>query len=171
MSIQISTINAKVPQDGKTEGYFVEAMLDSKRIAKKKFEKRNPVAQYTFNIPYSLRDGATLKIQVKKKRLVHKDDVLIEAEFTTEIAQKLLGEENTLKLTDRVLSSLDTKFEILLSFSMSPSAQQDLIKAAVEVSKELRSVLDRMGIGREILAKLIVFGGAASEVHSHEICQ
>ncbi|TFK31507.1 hypothetical protein BDQ12DRAFT_128783 [Crucibulum laeve] len=96
MSVQISTISAKVLRNDKTEDCFVEAMLDSKRIAKKKFEKRKTFAQYTFAPPYSLRAGATLKIQIKKQRRVHKDDVLIETEFTTEIAQKLLGKENSL---------------------------------------------------------------------------
>ncbi|TFK38897.1 hypothetical protein BDQ12DRAFT_745349 [Crucibulum laeve] len=171
MSVQISKISAKLPQDGKTDGYFVEATLDSKRIVKKKFNKKNVLAQYMFNPPRTLRSGDTLKIHVKKKRLVHKDDVIIEAEFTVEIAQKFLKQENTLILTDRILSSLDTKFEILLSFSTSPSALHNLTKAAMDVSKELHSVLDRIGIGREILAKLIAFGGAASEVRSYEKCQ
>ncbi|TFK38901.1 hypothetical protein BDQ12DRAFT_665702 [Crucibulum laeve] len=151
MSVQISTISAKVPPDSKTHRYFVEAKLSSERIAKKKFKKRNELAQYRFNPSYSLCDGATIKIQIIKKHRLYKDEVVIETDFTTEIAQKLLGKENT--LTDQVLSSLDTKFEILLSFSVSPSASHDLIEAAV---------------GRQFLDTLMGVAVAVSGVRSHE---
>ncbi|TFK37771.1 hypothetical protein BDQ12DRAFT_666689 [Crucibulum laeve] len=117
MSVQISSISAKVPINRKTKYHFVEATLNGERIAIQEFHKGNELAQYPFRPPYSLRSGATLKIQIKRKHRFRKDEILIETDFTTEIARKHLEEENTSELTDRVLKS-HTNFEIRLSFGM-----------------------------------------------------
>ncbi|KAJ7891807.1 hypothetical protein B0H13DRAFT_2039064 [Mycena leptocephala] len=144
MTMQISGISttvALVTRDAKH--LFVRVSVDDKKIKTKNFDKKAPLGpcDVPFDPPYSV-EGA-LHVELVKRHVFSKDELLGEITFTIQDAEKILRERSVLELKDHLLSNGAAEFR--LSFSMKPNAGRDVILAGGLVANDMKSVLERLG--------------------------
>ncbi|KAJ7462978.1 hypothetical protein FB451DRAFT_1495082, partial [Mycena latifolia] len=160
-SVQISTISTTLRGTTKRKDLFIKVDLGGVRIEKRRFRDQSP-SKIQFNPPRSLDGAATIRVQLCKSNFIRDTTVLAMMEFTLQKAQEILGDLT--EVTDHLVFS-NAAAEFRLSFSMKSNAAHDLIRAGVDVTSNLKSILDHLGSGFKFFDTVLSLGAAASEVN------